>query len=121
MNSRRLPQGPGETTAKLIAVTVFVCLFLFAREVMAACPDPLPVDTVCLSWEAPRQNVDGSDLTDLAGFEVFWGMTSGDFVQARKLDIPDQSQVELTTPAGTINIPSPGPGGGTVLSPFFSS
>ncbi len=89
-------------------------LMLAAPLAMAACPDPLPPDTVCLEWEAPTENVDGTALTDLSGFEVFWGMTSGDFVQARKLDIPDETQVELTTPAGNISIPSPGPGGGNV-------
>lgn len=101
-------------TQTVLGIVLLIILLVLAPLVSAACPDPLPVDTVCLGWEAPEQNVDGSDLTDLAGFEVFWGMTSGDFVQARKLDIPDQSQVELTTPAGTIKIPSPGPGGGTV-------
>ena len=90
-------------------------LAMFAAQLAVAdCPDPLPMDTVCLSWEAPTENIDGTDLTDLSGFEVFWAMTSGDFVQSRKLDIPDETQVDLTTPAGNINIPSPGPGGGNV-------
>ena len=95
---------------------VFVGFLLVICSMAAhgACPDPLPPDTVCLGWEAPTENTDNTPLNDLAGFEVFWGMTSGDFVQARKFDIPDDQQVELTTPAGVINIPSPGPNGGSV-------
>jgi hypothetical protein len=29
-----------------------------------------------LSWEAPTQNSDGSPLTDLAGYRVYWGTSS---------------------------------------------
>ena len=98
--------------------SLFLLLSFAAGLSHAACPDPLPADTVCLEWEAPTENVDGSPLTDLAGFEVFWSLTQGDFVQARKLDIPDENQIELTTPASSISIPSPGPGGGTVTVYF---
>jgi uncharacterized protein YfaP (DUF2135 family) len=32
-----------------------------------------------LTWDAPTTNVDGSLLTDLAGFKVYWGLTSGSY------------------------------------------
>jgi len=89
-------------------------LLLTPVTVFAACPDPIPVDTICLEWQAPTQNVDGTPLTDLAGFEVFWGLASGDFDQSRKIDIPDATQTEFTTPATPISIPTPGPEGGDV-------
>ena len=93
---------------------LLACLLLTPVTVFAACPYLIPVDTVCLEWTAPVQNIDGTPLTDLAGFEVFWGMTSGDFNQTRKIDIPDAMQTEFTTPATPINIPNPGAEGGDV-------
>ena len=32
-----------------------------------------------LMWETPTTNVDGSPLTDLAGFKVYWGTVSGTY------------------------------------------
>jgi len=32
-----------------------------------------------LSWTAPTANTDGSALTDLAGFKVYWGTASGNY------------------------------------------
>jgi hypothetical protein len=32
-----------------------------------------------LSWTAPTQNDDGSTLTDLAGYRIYWGTTSGSY------------------------------------------
>ena len=36
--------------------------------------EPLP-----LEWEAPTENVDGSPLTDLAGFQAYWGTSPRDY------------------------------------------
>jgi len=91
----------------------FALMFLSAQA-FSACPTVLPDDTLCLSWIAPVENVDGSDLLDLEGFEVFWGFFSGDYNDTRKLDIPDETQTQLTTPTTSISIPNPGPGGGDV-------
>ena len=33
--------------------------------------------TVTLAWDAPTTNVDGSPLTDLGGYKVYYGTTSG--------------------------------------------
>ncbi len=30
-----------------------------------------------LAWEAPTTNVDGTPLTDLAGYRVYWGPSAG--------------------------------------------
>jgi hypothetical protein len=32
-----------------------------------------------LSWTPPTQNTDGSALTDLTGFKVYWGTTQGSY------------------------------------------
>jgi hypothetical protein len=35
--------------------------------------------SVTLSWTAPTQNTDGSALTDLAGFKIYWGTVAGTY------------------------------------------
>jgi hypothetical protein len=32
-----------------------------------------------LSWSAPQLNEDGTALTDLAGYKIYWGTTSGSY------------------------------------------
>lgn len=80
----------------------------------AACPDPLPEDTICLEWEAPTQNVDGTPLTDLAGFQIKYGFASRDY-EADLVDVPDPSRTDqVVSTNGEIVIPSPGAEGGDV-------
>jgi len=35
--------------------------------------------SVTLSWTAPTENTDGSTLTDLAGYKLYWGTNSGQY------------------------------------------
>ena len=35
--------------------------------------------SAALSWTAPTQNVDGSALTNLAGYKVYWGTSPGTY------------------------------------------
>jgi Putative Ig domain len=39
-----------------------------------------------LSWAAPTTNTDGSALTDLAGFKVYWGTASGNYTNSVTLN-----------------------------------
>jgi hypothetical protein len=41
---------------------------------------------VTLSWVAPTQNADGSALTDLAGYKIFYGTSSGTYDHEIRLD-----------------------------------
>lgn len=54
-------------------------------------PDP---NTACLRWEAPTQNVDGSPLTDLSGYRIFWGSSSRNYTDNQ--DVPDATQLRIT-------------------------
>jgi hypothetical protein len=53
-------------------------------------PEPPPAarapSTVTLNWTRPTRNEDGSPLTDLAGFHVYYGQTRGAW--ERTLDVP---------------------------------
>jgi len=44
--------------------------------------------TVTLSWQAPTQNADGSWLTDLAGYIVYYGKRSGTYDSEIRIDNP---------------------------------
>ena len=98
---------------KLIITT----LFLFAPgAVLAACPDPMPASTMCIEWQAPTENVDGTPLTDLAGFQAYWSLSpiTGIPDPTQMIDIPNPDQVELTQGAAEINLPELGAGGGVL-------
>jgi hypothetical protein len=51
-----------------------------------------PMDTgtgsVTLNWTAPTQNEDGSALTDLAGYRIYWGTTPGSYPNSVTVDNP---------------------------------
>lgn len=53
-----------------------------------------------LSWPRPTQNVDGSALTDLAGYRVYWGTTFGVYPNSRTLSGADtlESRIDGLTP-----------------------
>lgn len=41
-----------------------------------------------LSWAAPTENVDGSALTDLAGYKIYWGTQPSEFANSITIDNP---------------------------------
>jgi hypothetical protein len=38
-----------------------------------------------LSWQAPTTNTDGSALSDLAGFKVYWGQAQGSYTSSQTI------------------------------------
>lgn len=54
---------------KILALTL--CLLILPCLVMAA--------DVNLSWDAPTTNEDGTPLTDLSGYKVYYGNLSGEY------------------------------------------
>ena len=45
-------------------------------------------DSATLSWTPPTQNSDGSALTDLAGYNFYYGTESGNFQTSIRIDNP---------------------------------
>ncbi len=43
---------------------------------------PSQTGNVTLAWDAPTTNEDGSDLTDLAGYRVYYGTSSGSYTNS---------------------------------------
>jgi hypothetical protein len=54
-----------------------------------------------LSWAPPTQNTDGSPLTNLAGYRVYWGRSQADLTNSVTLTNPGLASyvVEQLTPA----------------------
>ena len=44
--------------------------------------------SVTLSWTPPTKNDDGTTLTDLAGYKIYWGTGSGSYPNSIKIDNP---------------------------------
>lgn len=53
-----------------------------------------------LNWVAPTENVDGTPLTDLAGYRVYYGTSSRNYGAPVVLDDPTATSVEITAPSG---------------------
>jgi hypothetical protein len=53
-----------------------------------------------LRWRAPTQNVDGSALTDLAGYRVYYGSISRSYTDQRRL-AASATRVDVQLAAGT--------------------
>ena len=50
--------------------------------------NPVTLGSATLSWTAPTQNEDGTELVDLAGYKIYWGTTPGVYTDSVTLDQP---------------------------------
>jgi hypothetical protein len=41
-----------------------------------------------LTWQPPTQNEDGTALTNLAGYKIYWGTTPGSYTESVTLNNP---------------------------------
>jgi hypothetical protein len=73
-----------------------VSLAAFAIQVVAT-----STGTATVNWSAPTGNTDGSTLSDLAGYRVYWGTTQGKYTNSVSLNNPGLTSyvVDQLTPA----------------------
>lgn len=64
----------GEATAQLPAFSITV--------------EAVGTGSATLTWTAPTQRTDGSPLTDLAGYRVYWGQESRNYTESVEIDNP---------------------------------
>jgi len=88
------PAGTGGTFVNIqISVTdgkATSALPNFSIAVVATAPVPAPATgSAELSWSKPTQNVDGTALTDLAGYRIYYGESSGSLAQRFEITNPD--------------------------------
>ena len=57
--------------------------------------------SVLLTWNPPTQNTDGSPLTNLAGYKIYWGLTAGSYLNSVTVNNPGLASyvVDQLTPA----------------------
>jgi hypothetical protein len=62
--------------------------------------DPAGLGSATLSWTPPTQNTDGSPLTDLSGYKIYYGNESGNYQTTIQIDNPGITifVVEYLTP-----------------------
>jgi hypothetical protein len=90
--------GNGELTGKPTAVHVGLYEGILISVSDGLASDSLPrfsisVDasgefSTTLTWTAPTLNEDGSALTDLSGYMIYWGTTPGIYPNSAKIDNP---------------------------------
>ena len=74
-----VPGAAGVNTGIIISVTDgALSTSLPAFSITVADPT-VSVGSVTLNWVVPTQNEDGTPLTDLAGYKILWGTTSGNY------------------------------------------
>jgi hypothetical protein len=75
---------------KLMAIFLFIFISLSINDVLAA--PALVGKNAPVTWTAPITNTDGTALTNLAGFRLYWGTTAGTYTTSR-----DIGNVKATT------------------------
>jgi hypothetical protein len=85
----------GTTAGVVISVSdgkaAAVSLPAFSLAVQA-----LATGSATLSWTPPTQNTDGSALTNLAGYKVYWGPVAGTYPNSVTLNSPGLSSYVVT-------------------------
>ena len=66
--------------------TLATAVFSNVQIGTATPPPPPSTGSATLSWARPITNTDGSPLTDLAGFKVYWGTASGVYQNQRVIN-----------------------------------
>jgi hypothetical protein len=69
-------------------------VILFVLLVLQYNISPALAGDAALTWDAPTTNVDGSPLTDLAGYKVYYGTTSGNY--STSIDVGNQTTYTVT-------------------------
>jgi fibronectin type 3 domain-containing protein len=98
-----------------ITVSSFPLLlsYLFCLSFLTACNSGSSSDTLTLapksagsatlSWSGPTLNNDGSELTDLAGYKIYYGETATQLDMTISVSKPELTSYEITNLASDIN------------------
>ncbi len=68
-----------------------VVLWLLSMSISA---EPLGRDEAILSWEPPTTNINGTPLTDLAGYKAYWGKASRNYTYSK--DVGNVTTYKIT-------------------------
>ena len=82
----------GLTLALLFAVTG--CGLDSSSDTFSTSNPGLSTGSVTLSWDAPTTNLDGTPLTDLAGYKVYYGRASVNYTNS--VDLTSGTSVHIS-------------------------
>ncbi len=94
------PTSGSFTTGPLSASTSFRLSCSGASGTALASVTVEVLDNV-VRWVRPTQNVDGSPLTDLAGYLIYWGSESRRYGSSVRIDDPDATEWEANIAPGS--------------------
>jgi hypothetical protein len=80
-------------------IVSFFIIFTLLNLILGCSESPtvereIPKRSIKLTWDPPRTNVEGTALNNLAGYRIYYGLSSG--VYPNKIDIADPSATEHT-------------------------
>jgi hypothetical protein len=88
------PSGTQAGTYPNVVITVSDGKASASLPAFSVIVEPVVARSVTLSWQAPTRNEDGTPLTNLMGYEVHYGQTSGQYSQT--LSLPDAAFRSVT-------------------------
>lgn len=80
------PESSDIGTSKPIEISVTDGSNVVALERFTITVEPVGMASLTLRWNAPTQNADGSPLTDLAGYRIYYGTASGDYTETIRIN-----------------------------------
>ena len=89
-----------EVTAAISADTTFQ-LNCNGAQGSALALTTVTVRVASLAWDVPTQNTDGSALTDLTGYTLYWGTQSRQYPDSLPIGDPATTETVLELPPGT--------------------
>ncbi len=97
--SHRIGSRTIKTKSHLFGATTFAAL-LVACGLESPPLEEIGIGAVTLSWTAPTLNTDGSPLSDLAGYNIYYGTEPGNYSVTIHVDNPGLTTyvVEYLTP-----------------------
>jgi hypothetical protein len=90
-----------ESTGPINDVSTFRLTCTNAQGTSVAMTTVEPGGMVTVEWQAPTQNVDGSALTDLSAFKLYYGTQSQQYTGSALIDDPNLTTYSVLVPTGT--------------------
>ena len=91
-----------EVSMLIIIMSLFVSLSLYScgggGGGGSSTSSNSPGNSATLTWDAPTTNADGTPLTDLAGYKIYYGTTSGNYTEVIDVGNVTTSKVEGLNP-----------------------
>ena len=81
------------------SLTFHLLLYIF---IILLNVSPLFAGNAFLQWEAPSTNDDGTPLTDLAGYKIYYGTASGNYTQT--IDVGNVTTYTITNLTDGVSI-----------------